>query len=59
MKVYIIVVDFLDGRKSQVLGLYKQYRHAIQEKEILLECGQDIFNSDFEVRIVGPREIAE
>ena len=59
MKVYVVVVDYRDGRDSQVYGVYKQYRHAYQEEQRLLEVSQNVFNSEIKVRILGPQEITE
>ena len=59
MKVYVVVVDYRDGRDSQVYGVYKQYRHAYQEEQHVLSLGKDFFNSEIKVRIVGPQEVSE
>lgn len=59
MKVYVVVVDYRDGRDSQVYGVYKQYRYAYQEEQRLLEVGRNVFNSEIKVRILGPQEVSE
>lgn len=37
MKVYIVLVDYESGRDTKVHGVYKQYRHALQEEQRLLK----------------------
>jgi len=42
MKVYVILVDYSNGRDTKVYGVYKQYRHARQEALRLLDVSKDI-----------------
>ena len=37
MKVYVVLVDYESGRDTKVHGVYKQYRHALQEEQRLLK----------------------
>lgn len=37
MKVYIVLVDYESNRDTKVHGVYKQYRHALQEEQRLLK----------------------
>lgn len=53
MKIYVVLVDYRDGRDSIVYGLYKQYRHAYQEEQRLLDIGKTLWGGDqIKVRIV-------
>ena len=53
MKVYVILVDYRDGRDSLVYGVYKQYRHAYQEEQRLLHIGEALWGGNqIKVRII-------
>lgn len=52
MKVYAVVVDFQDERDSVIHGIYRQYRHAYQEEQQILEYARDLFNTEVKVRII-------
>lgn len=53
MKVYVVLVDYKSGRNTKVYGVYKQYRHALQEKQRLIDIGKDLWGGDqIEPRIV-------
>ena len=59
MKVYVVLVDYRDGRDSLVYGLYKQYRHAYQEEQRLLRIGESLWGGDMiKVRIID-QEVTE
>ena len=54
MKVYVVLVDYKDGRDTKVYGVYKQYRHAFQEEQRLLNIGETLWGGNqIKVRIVG------
>lgn len=53
MKIYVVLVDYRDGRDSKVYGVYKQYRHAYQEEQRLLNIGETLWGGNqIKVRIV-------
>lgn len=53
MKIYVVLVDYRDGRDSKVYGAYKQYRHAYQEEQRLLNIGKTLWGGNqIKVRIV-------
>lgn len=53
MKVYVILVDYADQRPTKVYGIYKQYRHAFQEEQRLLDIDKALWGEDrIKVRIV-------
>ena len=59
MKVYVVLVDYRSGRNTKVYGVYKQYRHASQEKERLLDIGKTLWGGDqIDVRIID-QEVTE
>lgn len=59
MKVYVVLVDYRSGRETKVFGVYKQYRHARQEKEKLLDIDKTLWYDDqINVRIVD-QEVTE
>lgn len=59
MKVYVILIDYKDGRDSKVYGIYKNYRHAFQERERVVEIGKTLWGvNEFKPRIVNS-EITE
>lgn len=58
MKVYVVVVDFYDKQDSAVHGIYKQYRHAYQAEQSILEYAKDLFNTKVKVRIID-KEVTE
>lgn len=43
MKVYVILVDYADQRPTKVYGVYKQYRHAFQEEQRLLDIDKTLW----------------
>ncbi len=43
MKVYIILVDYMSGQDTKVYGVYKQYRHAFQEEQRLLDIDKTLW----------------
>jgi hypothetical protein len=54
MKVYIVLVDYMSGRDTKVYGVYKQYRHAFQEEQRLLDIGKTFCDKDqIKVRIIN------
>lgn len=54
MKVYVVLVDYMSGRDTKVYGVYKQYRHAFQEEQRLLDLGKTLWGEDqIKVRIVN------
>jgi len=59
MKVYAVVVDFQDKRDSVIHGIYKQYRHAYQEEQRLLDIGKILLGTNqIKVRIID-QEVTE
>lgn len=53
MKVYVILIDYKSGRATKVYGVYKQYRHALQEEQRLLDIGKTLWGGDqIKVRII-------
>lgn len=53
MKVYVVLIDYKSGCDTKVYGIYKQYRHAFQEEQRLLDIGKTLWGSDqIKVRIV-------
>lgn len=59
MKIYVVLVDYYDGRDSLVYGLYKQYRHAYQEEQKLLHIGKSLWGDNMiKVRIID-QEVTE
>lgn len=59
MKVYVVLVDYRSGRDTKVYGVYKRLRHAVQEKERLLDIGKTLWGGDqINVRIVD-QEVTE
>lgn len=53
MKVYIILVDYMSGQDTKVYGVYKQYRHAFQEEQRLLDIDKTLWGEGrIKVRIV-------
>ena len=59
MKVYVVLVDYKSGRDTKVYGVYKQYRHAFQEEQRLLDIGETLWGGDqIKVRIVD-QEVTE
>lgn len=46
MKVYVILIDYKDGRDSKVYGIYKNYRHAYQEREKVVEIGKTLWGGN-------------
>ena len=58
MKVYVVLVDHRDGSETTVFGVYKQYRHAYQAEQQVLNLGKGTFVDDFKVRIVD-EEVVE
>lgn len=53
MKIYIVLIDYKDGRNTKVYGTYKQYRHAFQEEQRLLNIGETLWGGNqIKVRIV-------
>lgn len=60
MKVYVVLVDYKNGRDTKVYGVYKQYRHARQEALRLLDIDKDIgtFHHNINVRVVD-QEVTE
>lgn len=59
MKVYVVLVDYCSGRDTKVYGVYKQYRHAYQEEQRLLDISKTLWGSDqIKVRIVD-QEVTE
>ena len=56
MKVYVVLVDYKDGRDSKVYGVYKNYRHAFQEKERVIELGKTLWGGDqIKARIIDSK----
>lgn len=54
MKVYVVLVDYKNGRDTKVYGIYKQYRHAFQEEQRLLDISETLWGGDqIKVRIVN------
>ena len=54
MKVYIVLVDYINGQDTKVYGVYKQYRHAFQEEQRLLDIGKTLWGEDqIKVRIIN------
>ena len=59
MKVYVVLVDYRSGRDTKVYGVYKQYRHAYQEEQRLLNIAETLWGGDqIKVRIVD-QEVTE
>lgn len=59
MKVYVVLVDYRSGRDTKVYGVYKQYRHAYQEEQRLLDISKTLWDGDqIKVRIVN-QEVTE
>lgn len=46
MKVYVVLIDYKDGRDSKVYGIYKNYRHAYQEREKVVEIGKTLWGGN-------------
>jgi hypothetical protein len=59
LKAYVIIIDRLDGRLPLLHGIYKQYRHAVQEQQRLIRDSEDLFGSVVRINILGPEEITE
>lgn len=57
MKVYVILVDYRNDR-TKVYGVYKQYRHAYQEEQRLLNIVDILSGDRIKVRIVE-QEVTE
>lgn len=52
MKVYVVLVDYKSGQDTKVYGVYKQYRHAYQEEQRLLNIADTLWGGDqIKVRI--------
>jgi hypothetical protein len=59
MKVYVILVDYRNGRDTKVYGVYKQYRQAYLEERRLREISETLWGGDqIKVRIVD-QEVTE
>lgn len=59
MKVYIVLIDYRDGRDSKVYGVYRQYRHAYHEEQRLLDIGETLWGGNqIKVRIID-EEVTE
>ena len=53
MKVYVVLIDYYNGRDTKVYGAYKNYRHAFQEEQRLLNIGETLWGGNqIKVRIV-------
>lgn len=57
MKVYVVLVDYRNDR-TKVYGVYKQYRHAYQEEQRLLNIVDILSGDRIKVRIVE-QEVTE
>lgn len=62
MKVYVVLISSSNGSHTKVYGVYgvyKQYRHACQEKERLLGINKTLWSGDpIDVQIVD-QEVTE
>lgn len=59
MKVYVILIDYADQHPTKVYGVYKQYRHAFQEEQRLLDISKTLWGGNqIKVRIVD-QEVTE
>lgn len=62
MKVYVILIDYRSGHDIKaygVYGVYKQYRHALQEKDRILNISKTLWSGDqIKVRVVD-QEVTE
>lgn len=59
MKVYIVLIDYKNGYDTKVYGVYKQYRHAYQEEQRLLNITDTLWSGDqIKVRIID-QEVTE
>ena len=56
MKVYVVLIDYKSGRDTKVYGVYgvyKQYRHAYQEEQRILNIAETLWGGDqIKVRII-------
>ena len=56
MKVYVVLIGYHSGRDIKaygVYGVYKQYRHALQEEQRLLDIDKTLWGGDqIKVRII-------
>lgn len=59
MKIYIILVDYMNGQDTKVYGVYKQYRHAYQEEQRLLDIDKTLWGGNqIKIRIID-QEVTE
>lgn len=62
MKVYVVLIDYRSSRDIKaygVYGVYKQYRHALQEEQRLLDISKTLWDNDqIDVQIIG-QEVTE
>lgn len=62
MKVYVVLIDYRSGHDIKaygVYGIYKQYRHALQEKQRLFDLDKTLWGGNqIDVQIIG-QEVTE